>query len=50
MYFYHIGNKQKRPFSLVEIEDKTLANETLIQTEGMKNWKDSKEHQKQEKF
>jgi hypothetical protein len=37
-YYYLIGKEQNGPFSIDELKEKLLSNETLIWTDGMENW------------
>ena len=38
-YYYLSGKEQKGPFTLEELNNNSLTNETLVWTEGMENWK-----------
>ncbi len=42
-YFYLKGKDQDGPFTVEQLADKRLTNETLIWTEGMENWQKLKE-------
>lgn len=38
VYYYLIGKDQNGPFTIEQLAEKVLTNETLIWTEGMQNW------------
>lgn len=42
-YYYLIGKDQKGPFTIEQLTDKGLTNETLVWTEGMENWQKLKD-------
>lgn len=42
-YFYLTGKDQNGPFTIEQLADKGLTNETLIWTEGMENWQKLKD-------
>jgi hypothetical protein len=42
-YFFLTGKDQNGPFTIEQLEDKGLTNETLIWTEGMDNWQKLKD-------
>lgn len=42
-YFYLKGKDQNGPFTVEQLADKGLTNETLIWTEGMENWQKLKD-------
>lgn len=42
-YYYLTGKVQNGPFSIDELKEKHLSNETLIWTEGMENWQKIKD-------
>ena len=42
-YFYLKGKDQNGPFTIEQLADKGLTNETNIWTEGMENWQKLKD-------
>jgi uncharacterized membrane protein YhaH (DUF805 family) len=45
-YFYSIDNEKQGPFSIEELSDKNITDETLIWFEGLEDWTPAKEVEK----